>query len=76
MSRIASATRLDVEHHRSGPNREVVRLSASALLQDTDDRLRAGQIAAVGQNNHPVARALEYRHLAKLGKIIHFRVRA
>ena len=77
MSRIASATSIATSNivrafHRlatSSPAR-------AALVQHADHRLRSGEVAGAQQHDDAVAAALEHRHLAELGDVVHAGVRA
>ena len=63
-------TRATVLHRSSG------RARPRTLVQDTDHRLRAGEISGAQQDNDPVARALEDGHLAEFRVVVDARVGA
>src|SRR6201987_1028847 len=65
----------DIEH-RSGTQDIGGRVAVSTTLrQYADDGLSSGQVSRTQQNENAVAATLEYRHLAKLGEVIHSGIR-
>ncbi|WP_414027450.1 hypothetical protein [Cyanobium sp. ATX-6F1] len=65
-----------IEHRPCRPQVGVSIAGVGPLTQQADHRLGAGQAAGAEQHQHPIASALEHRHLAEAGEIIHTRMGA
>ena len=71
MSRIASETRPATSNIvPRGPQVWSSVAGVGALLQHADHRLRAGEIPGAQQDEDPIARALEDRHLAEFREVV------
>ena len=60
-----------VEHRPRGPQVGNRIAGRAALVEHPDHRLRAGEVAGTQQDDDAVTVALEHRHLAEFGDVVH-----